>query len=142
MEGRGREGRVTYLRARSRVIPARVSGRIQPRMQSEHVIRNERRPVAPGAEVFVMSMTEDDELETIELQLLLEGIYLRYGFDFRNYSLASLKRRVWNIIRAERLETISALQDRVLHDSSCMERLHLGLSVNFSSMFRDPEFFR
>jgi len=88
-----------------------------------------------------MSMAKDDELEAIELQLLLEGIFLRYGFDFRNYSLASLKRRVWNVIRAERLATISALQERVLHDPTCMERLHLGLSVNVSSMFRDPGFF-
>ena len=89
-----------------------------------------------------MSMAKDDELEAIELQLLLEGVFLRYGFDFRNYSLASLKRRVWNVIRAERLATISALQERVLHDPACMERLHLGLSVNVSSMFRDPGFFQ
>ena len=88
-----------------------------------------------------MSMVQDDELEAIELRLLLEGVFLRYGFDFRNYSLASLKRRVWNVIRAERLTTISALQERVLHDPGCMERLHLGLSVNVSSMFRDPGFF-
>jgi chemotaxis protein methyltransferase CheR len=91
--------------------------------------------------MHAMSMARDDELEAIELQLLLEGIFLRYGFDFRNYSLASLKRRVWNVIRSERLATISALQERVLHDPACMERLHMGLSVNVSSMFRDPGFF-
>jgi chemotaxis protein methyltransferase CheR len=84
---------------------------------------------------------EHDVLEAIEIQLLLDGILRRYGFDFREYSPASLKRRIWNVIRSERLATISGLQEKALHDPACMERLLLGLSVNVSSMFRDPPFF-
>src|SRR5687768_3161909 len=60
------------------------------------------------------------ELERIEIQLLLEGIYRHYGFDFRAYAYASLRRRIWKRIDTERLNTISALQDRVLHDPSLM----------------------
>jgi chemotaxis protein methyltransferase CheR len=82
-----------------------------------------------------------EELEDIEIQLLLEGVYRYYGFDFRNYALASLKRRIWNAIRAEKLTTISSLLDKVLHDTDCMERFLLGLSVNVTSMFRDPSFY-
>jgi chemotaxis protein methyltransferase CheR len=81
------------------------------------------------------------ELEAIEIPLLLEAVFRRYGFDFREYSPASLKRRIWNVIRSERLATISGLQEKVLHDPACMERLLLGVSVNVSSMFRDPGFF-
>jgi chemotaxis protein methyltransferase CheR len=80
-------------------------------------------------------------LEEIELDLLLEGIMRRYGLDFRGYARASLKRRVWNMVHAQRLETISALQAQVLHDSSKMELLLQHLSVNTTTMFRDPSFF-
>ena len=85
--------------------------------------------------------TETSDVEEIEVALLLEAIVRRYGFDFREYAPASLKRRVWRRAHAEGLDTISALQDRVLHDPSCMERLLLDLSINVTTMFRDPSFY-
>jgi chemotaxis protein methyltransferase CheR len=83
-----------------------------------------------------------DELERIEVQVLLEAIYQHYGFDFRGYAPGSLKRRLWRRAYAEKVETMSALQDRVLHDPAVMERLLLDLSINVTSMFRDPSFFQ
>src|ERR671931_1799200 len=82
-----------------------------------------------------------DGLEEIELGLLLEGVYRRYGFDFREYAPASLRRRVRRRMHAEGLTTISALQDKLLHDAGCMERLLLDLSINVTAMFRDPSFY-
>jgi chemotaxis protein methyltransferase CheR len=82
-----------------------------------------------------------DDVDEIELELLLEGVYRRYGFDFRGYAPASLRRRVWRRVHAEGLTTLSALQDRLLHDPACMERLLLDLSINVTSMFRDPTFY-
>jgi chemotaxis protein methyltransferase CheR len=98
------------------------------------------RPVATSA------LPADDEqekldLEAIEVHLLTEGIYRHYGFDFRDYSLPSLRRRLWKRIYAEGLVTISGLQEKVLHDPSCMERLLLDLSINTTAMFRDPSFY-
>lgn len=87
-------------------------------------------------------MIYNPELEEIEIQLLLEGVARYYGYDFRNYALASLKRRIWNTMRAEQLQRISELQDRVLHDPACMERFLLALTVNVTAMFRDPLFYR
>jgi chemotaxis protein methyltransferase CheR len=84
----------------------------------------------------------DPELEQIEIELLLEGIYQHYGFDFRSYAYASIRRRLWKRIDAEGLSTISALQDRVLHEPELMERLLLDLSVNVTAMFRDPGFYK
>jgi chemotaxis protein methyltransferase CheR len=81
------------------------------------------------------------ELEEIEVKLLTEGIYHHYGFDFRDYSLPSLRRRIWKRVYAEGLSTISGLQEKVLHDSGCMERLLLDLSINTTAMFRDPTFY-
>jgi chemotaxis protein methyltransferase CheR len=81
------------------------------------------------------------DLEQLEVQLLLEGIYRHYGFDFREYAPASLKRRLERRMRAEEVTTVSELQARVLHDPQVMERLLLDLSINVTSMFRDPTFY-
>ena len=81
------------------------------------------------------------DLETLELQLLLEGVYRQYGFDFREYAPASLKRRVWRRVLAEGERTIAGLLERVLHEPEVMERLLLDLSINVTSMFRDPTFY-
>jgi chemotaxis protein methyltransferase CheR len=81
-------------------------------------------------------------VDTTEVRLLLEGIHERYGFDFRDYAEASIRRRILRRVHAEGLATISALQDRVLHDTECMERLLLSLTVHVTSMYRDPLFFK
>ena len=84
----------------------------------------------------------DPELERVEIELLLEGIYRHYGFDFRSYAYASVRRRLWKRIEAEGLTTVSALQARVLHEPQLMERLLLDLSINVTAMFRDPAFYK
>lgn len=81
------------------------------------------------------------DLEEIEVRLLTEGIFQHYGFDFRDYSLPSLRRRIWKRVYAEGLSTVSGLIEKVLHDSMSMERLLLDLSVNTTAMFRDPMFY-
>ena len=82
-----------------------------------------------------------DSLEDIEASVLLEAIHRHYGFDFREYSPASMRRRLNKRREAEGLATLSQLQDLVLHDESAMERLLLGLSINVTAMFRDPGFY-
>jgi chemotaxis protein methyltransferase CheR len=84
---------------------------------------------------------EELELEQLEIELLLEGVHRRYGFDFREYAPASLRRRLRRRMDGEKVETVSALQDLLLHDPAVMERLLLDLSVNVTAMFRDPSFF-
>ena len=79
--------------------------------------------------------------EDVEIDCLLEAVYRYYGFDFRQYARPSLRRRLWRRADLERVGTISALQERLLHDRACMERLLLDLSINVTAMFRDPTFF-
>jgi chemotaxis protein methyltransferase CheR len=81
------------------------------------------------------------ELEDLEVQLLLEAVYRRYGFDFREYAPASLRRRLWRRAHAEGAQSITGLMERLLHDPSSMERLLLDLSINVTAMFRDPSFY-
>jgi chemotaxis protein methyltransferase CheR len=83
-----------------------------------------------------------DDVETMEVELLLEGLFRLYGCDFRNYAMASLRRRVWMAARAEGVASISALQDLLLHDPEAMERFLARLSVSVTSVFRDPGFYR
>ncbi|HXH87089.1 MAG TPA: protein-glutamate O-methyltransferase CheR [Gaiellaceae bacterium] len=84
---------------------------------------------------------EELDLEEIEVELLLEGIYRLYGFDFREYAPASLRRRLRRRMDGEKVETVSALQNLILHDPRVMERLLLDLSINVTAMFRDPTFY-
>ena len=83
----------------------------------------------------------DPELEQLEIELLLEAVYRRYGFDFRQYAQASLKRRLWRRAYAEGASSLSDLQAKLLHQPQSMERLLLDLSINVTSMFRDPTFY-
>ncbi len=84
---------------------------------------------------------ENEELEKIEIDLLLEGIYRVYGHDFRNYTFSSIRRRIKHRMRIENLQTISGLQEAVLHDPKTMDKLFTDFSINVTEMFRDPRFF-
>jgi chemotaxis protein methyltransferase CheR len=77
----------------------------------------------------------------IELKLLAEAIFLRYGHDFRDYSPASQKRRVLHALAQLDCPTISALQSRVLHDPAAFNQLLQFLTIPVSEMFRDPSYY-
>ena len=77
----------------------------------------------------------------IELRLLMEAIYLKYNHDFRDYTGASQKRRVLYALSQLNLPSISALQERVLHEPGMFARLLQYLTVPVSEMFRDPAYF-
>src|SRR5216684_470677 len=97
---------------------------------------------ATGARVSAAAGATREDIERIELHCLLEAVYRRYGWDFREYSPASLRRRVWRRVRREGLGSVSALQERILREPTVMERLLLDLSINVTAMFRDPSFYR
>jgi len=96
-------------------------------------------PPTTGTEPAQQDLKPD--LERIEIELLLEGIFRHYGFDFRAYAYASIRRRLWKRIEEEGLASVSALQERVLHEPEMMEKLLLDLSINVTAMFRDPSFY-
>ena len=81
----------------------------------------------------------DVGLEEIEIQLLLEGIRLTYGYDFREYTLPPLRRSIVAAMQVEGIPTISAYQDRILHDATCLQRFLGMVGVSVTSMFREIE---
>ena len=78
----------------------------------------------------------------IEMQLLIDAIYLKYHYDFRRYSPASLKRRLTAALAKFSCKTFSQLQDKVLHEPGGFPALLDILTVPVSEMFRDPGYFR
>lgn len=80
-------------------------------------------------------------LPDIEIRLLVEAVYLRYGHDFRDYAQASLKRRVLQAQQRMGAPSITALQEKVLHDAQAFAELLQYLTVPVSEMFRDPAYF-
>ena len=78
----------------------------------------------------------------IELRLLVDAIYLKYHFDFRQYSIASLRRRLRTALVRFGCDTLSQLQDKVLHDPVAFPALLDFLTIPVSDMFRDPSYFR
>jgi chemotaxis protein methyltransferase CheR len=90
----------------------------------------------------VTAATEGRDLENLEIELLLTAIARHYGFDFRGYAPASLKRRIHHAMEALAMPTVSALQALVLHDDHALERLMRAMTIHVTAMFRDPEFYR
>jgi chemotaxis protein methyltransferase CheR len=86
--------------------------------------------------------SDSHSVEEIETKLLLEAVSLRYGYDFRDYAVGPLRRSISTGMAGEGVATISAYQDRLLHDSSSMQRFLGTVGVNVSSMFRDPDTWR
>lgn len=83
-----------------------------------------------------------DKIEAIELELLLEAIFRKYNYDFRQYSKASLRRRLQSALLDFQVNTISALQDRLLHDETSFPRLLQYLTISVTELFRDPPYFK
>lgn len=83
-----------------------------------------------------------DDIERIELSLFVQALRERYGYDFGDYAPASLARRVRQLVRDHRTDTVSALTGRLLHEPEFLPQVLQGLSVPVSDMFRDPPVFR
>lgn len=88
-----------------------------------------------------ISLTSSDRTLDIEIKLLIEAIYLKYSYDFRDYSGASVKRRLLHALGQFECETVSRLQERMLHEPGMFSELLQYLTIPVSEMFRDPEHF-
>ena len=82
------------------------------------------------------------ENENIEVELLLDAIYQKYGYDFRGYARSSIKRRIKHRLSLSGLHTISDMQREILYNRDFFCALLQDMSVNVTEMFRDPTFFR
>ncbi|MGH8854902.1 MAG: CheR family methyltransferase [Telluria sp.] len=77
--------------------------------------------------------------EDLELELLLEAMYQRFGFDFRGYGRDGLRQRLLVLLRARGLGTMSGLQERVLHEPCVAQDMVRALAVPPAPLFDDPD---
>lgn len=83
-----------------------------------------------------------DQTEDIEIELLLEGVYRRFGYDFRGYNRAHVKRRLLHRLASLGLSSVSQLQHKILHDDLFFQVILRDLSINVTEMYRDPTFYK
>ncbi len=83
-----------------------------------------------------------DENIDIEITLFLEAILLKYGYDFKNYSNAHIKRRLLHRLRTAKINNISEMQHKILYDKDFFRLILTDLSINVTEMFRDPLFYK
>ncbi len=81
------------------------------------------------------------QLQDLEIDLFLEAIFRYYGYDFRNYNRAHVKRRIIHRQQTLGLSSVSELQHRVLHEKDFIEHILRDLSINVTEMYRDPAFY-
>ena len=88
-----------------------------------------------------MNEMHNKDIERIETEILLEGIFRRWGHDFRNYARDSLGRRLKLRLGLSKLDHLSELLPKLLHDEEFFNQLLKDLSVTVTEMFRDPHFY-
>ncbi len=84
----------------------------------------------------------DITTENIEVELLIEAIYQKYGYDFRGYSRSSVKRRLKHRLAMTGLATLTDMQRELLYDYDFFHVLLQDMSINVTEMFRDPSFYK
>ncbi|MBF0106253.1 MAG: protein-glutamate O-methyltransferase CheR [Deltaproteobacteria bacterium] len=82
------------------------------------------------------------EIEEIEIDLILDAMFKRHGYDFRDYARASLKRRLMHRVISENLSHISEMFPKIMRDEAFFKRLLLDLSITVTEMFRDAGFYQ
>lgn len=73
---------------------------------------------------------------------LLNDLLERYGYDFNDYTRASLRRRLNRIFLIDKFPSFAELRYRVINDPEYVKRLVEEITVNVTEMFRDPLFYK
>jgi len=77
-----------------------------------------------------------------EVDILLDDLLSLYGYDFTNYSRASLKRRIANLFTIDRFPSFAEFRYRLRMDHEYLLRFVQQVTVNVTEMFRDPPFYK
>ena len=81
-------------------------------------------------------------VEDDDIALILAEVLTLYGYDFSNYSKASLRRRINRIVNKENIVSIAEFRYKLVHDELYFNHFLEEVTVNVTEMFRDPIFFK
>lgn len=82
------------------------------------------------------------DLNEALINLLLDAIYARYGYDYRGYQYDTVKRRIQKLMQALNIESFHCFQRQLLNDPSVFQRFYLDMSVEVTGFFRHPSQFK
>ncbi len=82
------------------------------------------------------------ETQDFEINQLLDAIFFRYGYDFRNYARASMERRILNRVNLTELDSVSEMIPKIMHDPAFFDLFLRDMSITVTEMFRDPYVFK
>ncbi len=85
---------------------------------------------------------KSENISELEILLLLEAVYQKYGYDFRQYSKAHIRRRIMHRMAMSGLEDVAQVQSKVLKDEIFASELLQDLSITVTEMFRDKDFYK
>lgn len=85
---------------------------------------------------------EKDEIENLEIELLIKAVYMRYGYDFRQYAKASIKRGIKRFLSKMNYGKVTELLAQLLYDETLFESFIYSLSITVTEMFRDPSVYK
>lgn len=91
---------------------------------------------------MLTTLPSPTEIEDLEVDLLLEAVYRRWGYDFRSYSRASISRRLRDFAAESGHANISELISHIIRDQALVRDLARQFSVTVTDLFRDPQFYR
>lgn len=91
----------------------------------------------PGRQALAAPGPGLPPVEELEIELLLEAVFQRFGFDFRAYERGALSAKLRTLATQRALASVSLLQDRVLHDPATADDVLRALSVPARQLFDD-----
>ncbi len=89
----------------------------------------------------MMNITPED-IEKIEIDLFLKALHARYGYDFTQYTQASIRRRIRHLLEKTKHARVSDMIPKLLHDEAFFQSIIYDFSITVTEMFRDPTFYR
>ncbi|MCP4720608.1 MAG: protein-glutamate O-methyltransferase CheR [Desulfobacteraceae bacterium] len=88
------------------------------------------------------SSKNEMENERLEIQMLLEAIHQKYGYNFKDYANAHTKRRLAHRLNISNMKNYAQMMHRIIYDEDFFNTLLLDLSINVTEMFRDPRVYQ
>lgn len=77
-----------------------------------------------------------------EITILLNDVLEVYGYDFSDYSKASLRRRMQRLFALDKFPSFAEFRFRIRNDEEYFQRFVEEITVNVTDMFRDPSFYK
>lgn len=76
------------------------------------------------------------------IEILLNDIFEQHGYDFTDYSKASIKRRINRVYSVDKIPSFAELRYKLKNDAAYLRHFVEEITVNVTEMFRDPGFYQ